>query len=82
MPALTGNQLYQNSAGLGDQNLWQVSTSTVKNIPGDYNYPVWYNQAVQYFGANVQRLLDGQMTPDQVLSQSASDIQSKLIARQ
>lgn len=79
-PALT-KQLYQNSAGLGNQNLWEVVTGTVKDIPGNYTYPSWYNQAVQYFGANIQRLLDGQMTPQQVLTQSSNDIQTKLIAR-
>jgi lactose/L-arabinose transport system substrate-binding protein len=81
MPALTGPQLYQNSDGLGGQNLWQIATGTVKDIPGNYIYPTWYNEAVQYFGANVQRLLDGQMTPQQVLTQSATDIQAKLVAR-
>ncbi len=80
-PALTGPQLFQNSAGLGPQNLWEVATGTTKAIPGNYTYPVWYNQAAPYFAANVQRMLDGQMTPQQVLTQSASDIQAKLIAR-
>jgi len=79
-PALS-KQLYQNSDGLGKQNLWEVVTGTVKDISGNYTYPTWYNQAVPYFGANVQRLLDGQMTPQQVLTQSANDIQTKLIAR-
>jgi len=79
-PALS-EQLFQNPAGLGGQNLWQVATSTVKQIPGTYYYPTWYNQAIPYFGANIQRLLDGKLTPQQVLTQSASDIQTKLINR-
>jgi lactose/L-arabinose transport system substrate-binding protein len=80
-PALTGKQLFQNSDGLGSQNLWDVATGTAKSIPGNYIYPVWYNQAAQYLGTNIQHMLDGNMTPEKVLSQSASDIQSKLIAR-
>jgi lactose/L-arabinose transport system substrate-binding protein len=79
-PALS-KQLYQNSAGLGNQNLWETVTGTVKEISGNYTYPSWYNQAVPYFGANIQRLLDGQMTPQQVLTKSANDIQTRLIAR-
>jgi lactose/L-arabinose transport system substrate-binding protein len=79
-PALS-KQLYQNSDGLGKQNLWEVVTGTVKDISGNYTYPTWYNQAIPYFGANIQRLLDGQMTPQDVLTKSANDIQTKLIAR-
>ncbi len=79
-PALQ-KQLYQNSEGLGGQNLWEVATGTVKEIPGTFTYATWYNQAVTYFGTNVQRMLDGQMTPEQVLQQSANDIQTKLINR-
>lgn len=79
-PALE-RQLFKNVPALGNQNLWQVATSTVKSIPGEYYYPTWYNQASAYFGANIQRLLDGKMTPQQVLTQSASEIQSKLISR-
>jgi len=81
LPALQ-TQLYQNSDGLGGQDLWKTVTDTVKDIPGDFYIAPWYNQAVPYFGTNVQRLLDGKMTPQQVLQQSASDIQTKLIARQ
>ncbi len=79
-PALQ-TQLFQNSAGLDGQNLWDVATSTAKNIPGNFTYATWYNQAVTYFGTNVQRMLDGQLTPEQVLQQSANDIQTKLINR-
>ncbi len=79
-PALS-EQLFQNPAGLGGQDLWKVATGTVKQIPGTYYYPTWYNQAIPYFGANIQRLLDGKLTPQQVLTQSARDIQTKLINR-
>ncbi len=79
-PALS-EQLFKNPAGLGGQDLWKVATDTVKQIPGTYYYPTWYNQAIPYFGANIQRLLDGKLTPQQVLTQSAHDIQTKLINR-
>lgn len=79
-PALA-EQLFKNVPALGDQNLWKIATDTVKDIPGAYYYPTWYNQAVAYFGANIQRLLDGKLTPQQVLTQSANDIQTKLINR-
>ena len=81
LPALQ-TQLYKNSDGLGGQNLWDVATGTVKDIPGNFYIAPWYNQAIQYFGTNVQRMLDGQMTPQQVLQKSASDIQTKLVDRQ
>lgn len=81
LPALQ-TQLYKNSDGLGGQNLWQVATGTVKDIPGNYYIAPWYNQAVPYFGTNVQRMLDGQMAPQQVLQKSSSDIQTKLVDRQ
>lgn len=81
LPALQ-TQLYQNPDGLDGQNLWKTVTDTVKDIPGNFYTAPWYNQAIPYFGTNVQRLLDGKMTPQQVLQQSASDIQTKLIARQ
>lgn len=80
-PALQ-TQLYKNSDGLGGQNLWQVVTGTVKDIPGNFYIAPWYNQAVSYFGTNVQRMLDGQMTPQQVLQKSSTDIQTKLVSRQ
>lgn len=80
-PALNGKQLFKNSGGLGDQDLWDVATATAKNIPGNYVYPTWYNQSAQYFGADIQRLFAGQMTPQQVLDQATSDIQSKLVNR-
>lgn len=81
LPALQ-TQLFKNSDGLGGQNLWEVATGTVKDIPGNFYIAPWYNQAVSYFGTNVQRMLDGQMTPQQVLQKSSSDIQTKLVDRQ
>ncbi len=80
LPALE-HQLFKNVPALGGQNLWQVAYSTVNSIPGTYYYPTWYNQAASYFGANIQRLLAGSMTPQQVLTQSSSQIQQNLVNR-
>jgi lactose/L-arabinose transport system substrate-binding protein len=80
LPALK-EPLYKNPPGLNNQNLWEVATKTIPDMPEDYSYPKWYNQAVTYFGANIQRLLDGKMTPQQVLTESTQQIQTKLIDR-
>ena len=80
MPAWE-EQLFENPEGLGGQNLWDVAVGTASDIPGTYYYPTWYGQAVDIFGANIQRLLDGQMTPQEVLTSSAADIQTRLIDR-
>lgn len=79
-PALQ-HQLFGNVAALGGQNLWDVATGTVEQISNEYYYPTWYNQAVSYFGSNIQRVMDGQLSPQDALSQSADQIQSKLISR-
>lgn len=79
-PALA-TQLIGNVDTLGGQNLWQVAVSTVPNISQNFFYPSWYNQSVQYFGTNVQKLIEGQLTPEQALSTSATQIQTKLIKR-
>lgn len=72
-------QLFKDSDGLGEQNLWNVATSTVKDIPDNYYYPSWYSQAVDYFAANIQRLMDGQLSPQDVLTRSEQQIQTNLI---
>lgn len=79
-PALK-NQLFQNDSSLGGQDLWNIAVGTTSQIPGNYTYPVWYNQAVNYFGANVQRMLANKLSPQEVLSQSTSQIQTNLINR-
>ena len=79
-PALK-KQLFQNVPALGDQNIWEVATATVKDIPGNYYYPTWYNQATPFYGGNIQKVLDGSMSPEDALSQAANDIQTKLINR-
>ena len=60
--------------------MWDVATSTIPQISNNWSYPVWYNSAAQYFGTNIQKMIEGQMTPQQVLDVSTQQIQSKLIA--
>jgi lactose/L-arabinose transport system substrate-binding protein len=79
-PALA-HRLFDSPKSLGGQDLWDVAVSAARQIPGTYYYAPWFNQAVSYFGTNIQLLLDGKMAPQQVLTQSAAAIQSKLINR-
>jgi lactose/L-arabinose transport system substrate-binding protein len=78
LPALK-TQLTGNVDALGGQDLWAVATSTIPQISNNWSYPVWYNSASQYFGTNIQKMIEGQMTPQQVLDVSTQQIESKLI---
>ena len=64
---------------LGGQDLWGLATEVAAEIPDTYYYPKWFGQMADIFGANVQRLYDGQLTPEEVLERSAADIRSKLM---
>jgi lactose/L-arabinose transport system substrate-binding protein len=79
-PALQ-TQLIGNVDALGGQNLWQVAVGTVPQISNTWTYPSWYNSSVQYFGTNIQQMIEGKMTPQQVVTTTTSQIQSKLINR-
>jgi lactose/L-arabinose transport system substrate-binding protein len=74
--------LFQPVAALGDQDLWTIAVDAGQQIPGGAPIPPWWDGAVEYLGNNVQKMLDGAMTPQQVLEQSAADIQANLIDRQ
>jgi lactose/L-arabinose transport system substrate-binding protein len=74
-------QLFENPQGLGGQNLWEVAVSTVKDIPANYYYASWYGQAADIIAANVQRMQDGQLSPEDALKNSADDITSRIINR-
>lgn len=79
-PALH-TQLIGNADALGGQNLWNVAVATVPSISNNWSYPSWYNSSSQYFGTNIQKMIEGQMTPSQVLEVSTQQIQSKLISQ-
>jgi lactose/L-arabinose transport system substrate-binding protein len=73
------SQLMGNPAGLGGQNLWELATSVAADIPQNFYFPVWYNQLPPILGANIQKLYDGKLSPEDAVKQSASDIKAKLM---
>lgn len=66
---------------LGGQDLWEVATSAGADIPAAGPIPTWWTGAVDYLGNNMQLMLDGAKTPEEVLTQSTDEIQSNLIDR-
>ncbi|GAA3117067.1 sugar ABC transporter substrate-binding protein [Nonomuraea salmonea] len=81
-PALDpAKPLFQPIEALGGQDLWKVAVDAAATIPAAAPIPWWWAQSVDYLGNNMQRLIDGQMTPDQVISDSAEKIQRNLIDR-
>lgn len=67
---------------LGGQNLWKTAVGAGNQIPGGTPTPKWWASAVNYLGNNLEKMLDGTMTPDQVIKQSTQQIQTNLIDRQ
>ncbi|MDR1430853.1 MAG: sugar ABC transporter substrate-binding protein [Propionibacteriaceae bacterium] len=74
--------LFKPVEALGNQDLWTTAIEAGKQIPGGTPTPTWWDGAVEYLGNNVQKMLDGAMTPQEVLDQSAKDIQANLVDRQ
>ena len=67
---------------LGNQDLWAVATEAGSEIPRSVPTPTWWAGAVDYLGNDLQRMLDGDLTPSEVLKKSTVDIQSNLVDRQ
>jgi lactose/L-arabinose transport system substrate-binding protein len=83
LPALSPDSpLFKPIAELGGQDLWKVAVDAARQVPGGYTIPVWWGKAVDYFGVNVQKMLAGQMSVEDVLSTSATQIQKNLIDTQ
>lgn len=81
-PALDpAKPLFQPVAGLGGQDLWFVAVKAGQDIPAAAPIPAWWGKSVDYLGNNLQRLMEGGMTPDDVISDSAKKIQRNLIDR-
>jgi ABC-type glycerol-3-phosphate transport system substrate-binding protein len=74
--------LFEPVPALGDQDLWAVATEASTEIPASVPTPSWWAGAVDYLGTNLQRMLDGDLAPAEVLEQSTDEIQSNLIDRQ
>lgn len=67
---------------LGGQDLWKTAVEAGSQIPGGVPTPTWWAGAVDYLGNNIQKMLDGTMTPEEVISVSTQDIQTNLVDRQ
>ncbi|GAB4085228.1 sugar ABC transporter substrate-binding protein [Myceligenerans cantabricum] len=76
------NPLFGPVEGLGGQDLWTTAVEAGAEIPGGAPIPPWWAGAVDYLGTDVQRMYDGDLTPDEVIERSTSDIQSNLVDRQ
>lgn len=76
------NALFGTIDALGGQDVWKIAVEAGKEIPGGVPTPTWWGGAVEYLGNNIQRMLDGDMTPEEVISTSTQDIQTNLVDRQ
>jgi len=74
--------LFKPIEAMGNQDLWSTAIEAGKEIPGGAPLPTWWAGAVDYLGNDIQKMLDGSLTPDQVIEQSSKDIQTNLIDRQ
>lgn len=74
--------LFEPIEALGGQDLWAVATAAGAQIPSGTAIPAWWNGAVDYLGNDLQKMLDGDLTPAEVISTSTEGIQTNLIDRQ
>jgi len=74
--------LFDPLEALGGQDLWEVATTAGAQIPSGTSIPAWWNGAVDYLGNDLQKMLDGDLTPAEVISTSSDAIQTNLIDRQ
>jgi ABC-type glycerol-3-phosphate transport system substrate-binding protein len=74
--------LFGTVEALGGQDLWKTAVEAGSQIPGSVPTPSWWGGAVDYLGNNVQKMLDGTMTPAEVIATSTTDIQTNLVDRQ
>jgi lactose/L-arabinose transport system substrate-binding protein len=82
LPALDENKpLFKPVKEFGNQNIWTEYVKAGKNLPAGYRLPEFWNKSVNYLGTNLQRLMDGRSTPDEVISKSVRDIEKNLINR-
>lgn len=74
--------LFEPIEALGGQDLWEVATTAGAQVPSGTSIPSWWNGAVDYLGNDIQRMLDGDLTPAEVITGSTDAIQTNLIDRQ
>jgi lactose/L-arabinose transport system substrate-binding protein len=76
-----GRPLFKPLPALGGQDLWPVAVEAGDQIPGGTPTPAWWTGAVEYLGNDVQRMLDGDLTPREVIEQAGGAIQTNLVDR-
>jgi lactose/L-arabinose transport system substrate-binding protein len=82
LPALEEDKpLFKPVAALGNQDMWTEFVKAAKDIPPGYKLPRFWTKSVNYLGSNLQRLMDGQATVDDVIAKSLKDIQKNLLDR-
>lgn len=74
--------LFKPSEALGNQDLWKIATKAGAEIPGGTPIPTWFAGAVDYLGNDLQRMFDGELSPDEVIENSTAEIQTNLVDRQ
>lgn len=79
--ALEGPALFKPVAALGNQDLWSVDIQAAKAIPPGYRNPSWFNSAASYLGVNMQKMIDGKSSVDEVISVSVEQIKKNLVNR-
>ena len=79
--ALQGSALFNALPQLGNTSLWDVAAKSSLDIPPGYHIPTWFDQAANYLGSNLQLLMDGKMSVDDVISKSVSGITTNLVNR-
>ncbi|MBW8086495.1 extracellular solute-binding protein [Streptomyces hygroscopicus subsp. hygroscopicus] len=73
--------LFKPVDALGGQDLWKVAVDAAATIPAAAPIPAWWGKSVDYLGNNLQRLMEGSMTPDDVIDDSTRKIQRNLVDR-
>jgi lactose/L-arabinose transport system substrate-binding protein len=82
LPALdAAKPLFQPVEALGGQVLWKVAVDASRTIPAAAPIPAWWAKSVDYLGNNLQRLIQGQLSVDDVIAESTKQIQRNLVDR-
>jgi lactose/L-arabinose transport system substrate-binding protein len=76
------DSLYKPISQMGNQPLWEIDRTAALAIPPGFQIPAWNNDAANYLGSNLQLLMDGKMSVNDVIGKSAQDIQKNLVDRQ
>ncbi|MGV9294683.1 ABC transporter substrate-binding protein [Amycolatopsis sp. NPDC003676] len=73
--------LFRPIDAMGGQDVWKTAVEAGREIPGGAPIPAWWSGAVDYLGTDLQKMLDGALTPQQVIDKAGKDIQTNLIDR-